>query len=86
LYIIVDEGASPFVVSHPIRQAQCDHAEAVAEVERAIHRNRDFLHVPGSQDGLRHGFCSIQPAKIEISPPSSNNDQQFGIGTLKNDH
>ena len=50
-YSIVDRRTSPFVVSH--RQAQCDHAEAVAEVERAIHRNRDFLHVRGSQDGLR---------------------------------
>ena len=29
-------------------QARCNQADSVAEVERALNRNRDFIHVPGS--------------------------------------
>eukprot|EP00434_Breviolum_minutum_P000419 symbB.v1.2.000356.t1/scaffold10.1/size534768/9 len=27
-------------------EARCNQADSVAEVERALHRNRDFIHVP----------------------------------------
>jgi len=50
-------------------EAQCDHAEAVAEVERAIHRNRDFLHVPrvlvvdpGGRQRLQQEFADFAKA------------------------
>lgn len=50
-------------------EARCDHAEAVAEVERAIHRNRDFLHVPrvlvvdpGGRQRLQQEFADFAKA------------------------